>query len=456
MQRQRDSDDNATGNAYFFARVKSFALLTEEQEVQYARQMHDNNYERILITTATVRPAEDYLEQLAQKKGSFQETLARYRTIGTIDEKVAFLRETYNKYHLTEEYCTVIGAYYCLDAQKNYPAPMWSPVWPKLKKKRQKIKESERKKRIIPATPYVIEFSDACRKELDANQELSDALGKAYRRVAGSCLSAYHAMINANLRLVGSIAFKYRSAKGTTVEDMIEVGSVGLCQAAQKFDYKRKIRFSTYATHWIRQTIERHIKQESTDKAYRIPSYQLEIVEKAKKVRRELEAKQERSVSNEEVARETVKRYGIKERKVILLLEADAHAKLHSFESPIGTAELMSYGDIVTYEHGENPFGNFDPRQVYLPHERRLLLADIQERIDEVIARALTPKQEFVIRMRNGMYAPRSYGLEEIGNMLHLTRERIRQIEIKAKRRLKREVEFYGLLREYGRLKAGK
>ena len=116
----------------------------------------------------------------------------------------------------------------------------------------------------------------------------------------------------------------------------------------------------------------------------------------------------------------------------------------------------MSYGDIVTYEHGENPFWNFDPRQAYLPHERRLLLAEIQERIDEVIARALTPKQEFVIRMRNGMYAPRSYGLEEIGDMLHLTRERIRQIEIKAERRLKREIEFYGLLREYGRLKAEK
>ncbi len=245
-----------------------------------------------------------------------------------------------------------------------------------------------------------------------------DEIEVAKRIAAGGADAeiARQTLINSNLRLVVSIAKQY-SYRGMPLIDLIQEGNMGLMKATEKFDHKRGFKFSTYASWWIRQAIIRAI--ESQVRTIRIPIYKLETINKFHQVQKQL---------FQELCREPTM-LEIAER-----LETDPE-KLAELIAV--TKEPMSLDAPLSSEEGSDYLGEFivdpDPE-----NDSSRVLEDIalRERIEDVLA-TLTPREEKVVRMRFGIGEPCCYSLEEIGSRFYLTRERIRQIEIKALRKLR-------------------
>jgi len=278
---------------------------------------------------------------------------------------------------------------------------------------------SQQKRRTMPEEDYV-----AMEEELEGIQSLclepSESLGerlKSIERVFSEYEDAKRKLSGGNLRLVVSIAKKYRN-RGLSFLDIIQEGNTGLMRAVDKYEYKRGYKFSTYATWWIRQAITRAIADHA--RTIRIPVHMIETMSRLRNISKELLQNMGREPTIEEIARKAD--MPISEARRVLKISRHPI----SLDRPVGESEDSYFGDFIEDDSVESPV-------------RTAGGGMLRDRIEEVL-KTLTYREREIIKLRYGIGDGYTYTLEEVGKIFKVTRERVRQVEAKAIRKLQHPV----------------
>lgn len=284
------------------------------------------------------------------------------------------------------------------------------------------IDDKEFKGEVAPSTdPFVQYLKEIGNiKLLSHSEEIELA-----KKIQKGDKAARDKLIVSNLRLVVSVAKKYYNC-GMSTLDLIQEGNIGLMKAVDKYDYTKGFKFSTYATWWIRQSISRSISDQS--RTIRIPVHMSETINKLSRIRQKLSQTYNREPTDEELAKEM----GI---TVTKLREIIKHSQdIISLDTPVGEDGDNNFGDFIPDNEGNIAFDNILKEEMH----NQIILA----------LETLTPREQKVIKMRYGIDMEKTYTLEEIGKEFGITRERIRQIEAKAIKKLTHPSRR-GILEEY-------
>ncbi len=321
------------------------------------------------------------------------------------------------KRHYTEDsirlYLQEIGRIRLLRAEEEIELARKIADLLKLERIREELVET------LQRDPQDCEWADA----VSQDEGLDFTLG-SFRRRLYIGRRAKDKMVQSNLRLVVSIAKKYMN-RGLSFQDLIQEGSLGLIRAAEKFDHEKGYKFSTYATWWIRQAITRAIADQS--RTIRLPVHLYETISRIKKTTKLLSQELGRKPTEEEIA--TRMEMTIEKLRFI----AKSAQLPISLETPIGKEEDSRLGDFIESD-GETP-------------EDQVSKSLLREDLESVLG-SLSPRERDVLRLRYGLDDGRMKTLEEIGQIFNVTRERIRQIEAKALRKL-RHPNRNSILKEY-------
>jgi RNA polymerase primary sigma factor len=306
-----------------------------------------------------------------------------------LDNKIS--REEFLKYYIGNEINPKFESFLT-------ESPIWKSFFKKFKNDFSEIRER------------LVEFSEKIGLSVGEFKKLVSRIQKGERESR----IAKKEMVEANLRLVISIAKKYTN-RGLQFLDLIQEGNIGLMKAVDKFEYRRGYKFSTYATWWIRQAITRSIADQA--RTIRIPVHMIETINKIVRTQRQIMSEFGREPTPEELAKKLAMPLE-KVRKVLKIAKEPV-----SLETPVGDEEDSSLGDFIEDKNALQPLDT-------------AIQSNLSESTTKILA-SLTPREERVLRMRFGIGMNTDHTLEEVGLQFSVTRERIRQIEAKALRKLK-------------------
>ena len=373
--------------------IEKLDCLLASKELSVSKNKNFKKIQEILVDNfKNLQLAPHVVEELVQahykenkKIVSLEGVLLRL----ALDNKIS--REEFLKYYLGNE----INPKFETFLKEN---PTWKSFFKKFKKDFSEIRDR------------LVEFSKKIGLSVGEFKKLVSRIQKGERESR----IAKKEMVEANLRLVMSIAKKYTN-RGLQFLDLIQEGNIGLMKAVDKFEYRRGYKFSTYATWWIRQAITRSIADQA--RTIRIPVHMIETINKIVRTQRQIMSEFGREPTPEELAKKLAMPLE-KVRKVLKIAKEPV-----SLETPVGDEEDSSLGDFIEDKNALQPLDT-------------AIQSNLSESTTKILA-SLTPREERVLRMRFGIGMNTDHTLEEVGLQFSVTRERIRQIEAKALRKLK-------------------
>tara|TARA_B100001057_G_scaffold465074_1_gene520858 strand:- start:417 stop:2273 length:1857 start_codon:yes stop_codon:yes gene_type:complete len=373
--------------------VEKLECLLDSKELSVSKNKNFKKIQEVLVDNfKNLQLAPHVVEELVQshykenkKIVSLEGVLLRL----AMDNKIS--REEFLKYYVGNEINPKFESF----LKEN---PTWRAFFKKYKKDFTEIKDR------------LVEFSKKIGLSVGEFKKLVSRIQKGERESR----IAKKEMVEANLRLVISIAKKYTN-RGLQFLDLIQEGNIGLMKAVDKFEYRRGYKFSTYATWWIRQAITRSIADQA--RTIRIPVHMIETINKIVRTQRQIMSEFGREPTPEELSKKLAMPLE-KVRKVLKIAKEPV-----SLETPVGDEEDSSLGDFIEDKNALQPLDT-------------AIQSNLSESTTKILA-SLTPREERVLRMRFGIGMNTDHTLEEVGLQFSVTRERIRQIEAKALRKLK-------------------